>query len=66
MGNKTGASLRWHKKLDKLPDFGPGLALLWRIARLLLLVHVHWHERVATVGDFYTGMQMQDLSDHLI
>jgi hypothetical protein len=30
------------------------------------LVHVHGHERVATVGDFYTEDAMQDLSDHLI
>jgi hypothetical protein len=29
------------------------------------LVHVRWHERVATVGNFYTEDAMQDLSDHL-
>jgi hypothetical protein len=28
------------------------------------LVHVRWHERVATVGNFYTEDAMQDLSDH--
>jgi hypothetical protein len=49
----------------------------WTLARVLLygdvvhvssssLVHVRWHERVATVGDFYTENAMQDLSDHLI
>jgi hypothetical protein len=27
------------------------------------LVHVHWHKRVATVGNFYTEDAMQDLSD---
>jgi hypothetical protein len=30
------------------------------------LVHVHWHERVTTVGNFYMEDAMQDLSDHLI
>jgi hypothetical protein len=30
------------------------------------LVHVHWHERVTTVGNFYTEDAMQDLSDNLI
>jgi hypothetical protein len=30
------------------------------------LVLVNRHERVATVGNFYTGMQMQDLIDRLI
>jgi hypothetical protein len=30
------------------------------------LIHVRWHERVATVGDFYTEDAMQDLSDHSI
>jgi hypothetical protein len=29
------------------------------------LVHVRRHERVATVGNFYTEDAMQDLSDHL-
>jgi hypothetical protein len=38
MGNdKTGACLCWHKQLDNLPDFGPGLALWQRSARLLQL-----------------------------
>jgi hypothetical protein len=35
--DKTGACLRWHKQLHKPPDFGPGLALWSRSARLLLL-----------------------------
>jgi hypothetical protein len=30
------------------------------------LVLVNRHERVATVGNFYTGMQMQDLICRLI
>jgi hypothetical protein len=30
------------------------------------LVHVQWHERVTTVGNFYTEDAMQDLSDHFI
>jgi hypothetical protein len=30
------------------------------------LVQVRWHERVATVGNFYTEDAMQDLSDNLI
>jgi hypothetical protein len=30
------------------------------------LVLVSRHKRIATVGDFYTGNAMQDLSDHLI
>jgi hypothetical protein len=30
------------------------------------LVLVNRHERVAIVGNFYTGMQMQDLIDRLI
>jgi hypothetical protein len=30
------------------------------------LVHVRWHERVATVGNYYKEDAMQDLSDHLI
>jgi hypothetical protein len=29
------------------------------------LVHVRRHERVATVGNFYTQDAMQDLSEHL-
>jgi hypothetical protein len=29
------------------------------------LIHVRRHERVATVGNFYTKDAMQDLSDHL-
>jgi hypothetical protein len=38
MGNdKTGACLRYHKQLDNLPDFGSGLALWQRSARLLRL-----------------------------
>jgi hypothetical protein len=38
MGNdKTGACLRYRKQLDNLPDFGPGLALWRRSARLLRL-----------------------------
>jgi hypothetical protein len=30
------------------------------------LVDVRWHERVGTVGNFYTEDAMQDLSDHSI
>jgi hypothetical protein len=30
------------------------------------LIHVRWHERVATAENFYTEDAMQDLSDHLI
>jgi hypothetical protein len=48
----------------------------WTLARVLLyghvvhtssrsLVHVRWHECVATVGNFYTEDAMHDLSDHL-
>jgi hypothetical protein len=38
MGNdKTGAFLLLHKQLGNLPDFGPGLALWRRSARLLRL-----------------------------
>jgi hypothetical protein len=29
------------------------------------LIHVLWHERVTTVGIFYTEDAMQDLSDNL-
>jgi hypothetical protein len=29
------------------------------------LVHIRWHECVATIGNFYTEDAMQDLSDHL-
>jgi hypothetical protein len=49
----------------------------WTLVRVLLygdvvhvsscsLVHVHWHERVATVGNFYTEDAMQDLIGKLI
>jgi hypothetical protein len=52
------------------------LTHFWTLARVLLYSHVvHvsssslvlvcWHERVATVGNFYTEDAMQDLSDHL-
>jgi hypothetical protein len=35
--DKTRACLRQHKQTQKLSDFGPGLALRSRSARLLLL-----------------------------
>jgi hypothetical protein len=44
----------WQKKLDKLPDFGPGLYGDVLHVSSRSLVHVHWHERAATVGNFYT------------
>jgi hypothetical protein len=55
----VGACLRQHKQSHTLPDFGPGLALQSRSARLLLsLVLVSRHKRIATVGDFYTRNAM--------